>query len=155
MKWFLPLLSVLLLLTAASGCGPRVPTDYDTLAAALENTGAVITTGNTGDKAWVFEVPSRPLTFDGNHLSVFEFPDSGIARNAADRVSADGFFIEMLSPFSEDFPIKQGPAIFDWIAPPHFFLSGRIIVLYVGVDPRVHTLLTTLLGEQFAGAPAP
>ncbi|MDP9473720.1 MAG: DUF305 domain-containing protein [Chloroflexota bacterium] len=39
----------------------------------------------------------------------------------------------------------------EWIAPPHFFRTGRIIVLYVGTDPAVLEILTQLLGPQFAG----
>ena len=38
-----------------------------------------------------------------------------------------------------------------WIAPPHFFRSGRLIVLYVGEDSSVLEALTELLGPQLAG----
>jgi hypothetical protein len=38
-----------------------------------------------------------------------------------------------------------------WVAPPHFFRAGRLVVLYVGSDPTVQWLLTDLLGAQFAG----
>ena len=38
-----------------------------------------------------------------------------------------------------------------WIAPPHFFTSGRLIVLYVGEVPSMLETLTELLGPQFAG----
>lgn len=38
-----------------------------------------------------------------------------------------------------------------WIAPPHFFWSGRLIVLYVGEAPSMLATLTELLGPQFAG----
>jgi hypothetical protein len=38
-----------------------------------------------------------------------------------------------------------------WTGPPHFFRSERVLVLYVGDDPAVLRLLTTLLGPQFAG----
>jgi hypothetical protein len=38
-----------------------------------------------------------------------------------------------------------------WIAPPHFFRSGRLIVLYVGEAPSMLETLTDLLGPQFAG----
>lgn len=39
----------------------------------------------------------------------------------------------------------------DWVAPPHFFLRGRVTVLYIGSDPAVLSLLQSLLGPQFAG----
>jgi hypothetical protein len=38
-----------------------------------------------------------------------------------------------------------------WVAPPHFFLKGRVMVLYVGNDRAVLSLLQSLLGLQFAG----
>ena len=38
-----------------------------------------------------------------------------------------------------------------WVATPHFFHRERIIVLYLGDDPAVLTLLTKALGQQFAG----
>lgn len=38
-----------------------------------------------------------------------------------------------------------------WVAPPHFFLKGRVMVLYVGNDRAVLSLLQSLLGPQFAG----
>lgn len=38
-----------------------------------------------------------------------------------------------------------------WIAPPHFFQSGRLIVLYVGENSSVLKALADLLGPEFAG----
>lgn len=38
-----------------------------------------------------------------------------------------------------------------WLAPPHFFRQGPLLVLYVGDDPAVLALLTELLGPPFAG----
>ena len=39
----------------------------------------------------------------------------------------------------------------DWVAPPHFFLKGRVVVIYVGSDTGIVSLLTNVLGSQFAG----
>ncbi len=150
---FTLILISLILLIGVAGCGPRVPTDIDSLAAVLENTGATVTVGDPGEQAWLFAVPSRSLTFDSNHLSVFEFPDAGIARTEADRVWPDGFSLEP-TPIWEGSQIKQGDHV-DWIGPPHYFLSGKLIVVYVGDDPQVYSFLTDILGAQFAGSPAP
>ena len=38
-----------------------------------------------------------------------------------------------------------------WTAPPHFFSSENVIVLYVGDSPNVIEALTSVLGPQFAG----
>ncbi len=37
-------------------------------------------------------------------------------------------------------------------APPRFFLKGRVLMLYVGIDPTVTSLLTNVLGRQIAGS---
>ena len=39
----------------------------------------------------------------------------------------------------------------DWIAPPHFYHTGRVIVLYVGSNADLIRLLEATLGPQFAG----
>ena len=42
-------------------------------------------------------------------------------------------------------------ALLAWVEPPHFFKSGRVLVLYVGEDKAVIDLLKGALDEQFAG----
>jgi hypothetical protein len=38
-----------------------------------------------------------------------------------------------------------------WMATPHFFKKGRILVLYVGDNTETLGLLESVLGAQFAG----
>jgi hypothetical protein len=38
-----------------------------------------------------------------------------------------------------------------WIAPPHFFKSGRLILLYIGEAPAVLEALADTLEPQFRG----
>ena len=38
-----------------------------------------------------------------------------------------------------------------WIGSPHFFLRGRVLVIYVGDKPEAIRVWTKLLGPQFAG----
>ncbi|MGI9067074.1 MAG: hypothetical protein ACR2HX_11820 [Pyrinomonadaceae bacterium] len=38
-----------------------------------------------------------------------------------------------------------------WMATPHFFKTGKLIVLYVGGNQTILELLRTALGGQFAG----
>lgn len=40
----------------------------------------------------------------------------------------------------------------DWIAPPHFYKKGQLIVLYAGVNISVIHILEASLGSQFAGS---
>ena len=38
-----------------------------------------------------------------------------------------------------------------WVDTPHFYKAGRIIVLYVGSNAAILSLLEEVLGPQFAG----
>jgi hypothetical protein len=38
-----------------------------------------------------------------------------------------------------------------WIATPHFYSGGQLIVLYVGDQSSTMNLLEEVLGSQFAG----
>ncbi len=71
-------------------------------------------------------------------LELFEYASAVDAQADAHQIRADG----------------SGAAntIVDWVAPPHFFLKGRVLVIYVGNDSAVVNLLRNLLGPQFAGS---
>jgi hypothetical protein len=70
-------------------------------------------------------------------LQLFEYGSASAASADAKQIRSDG----------------SGTATtqISWIAPPHFFLKGRVLVLYLGSDPAVISLLTGILGAQFAG----
>jgi hypothetical protein len=44
-----------------------------------------------------------------------------------------------------------GTSMVNWVESPHFYKLGRTLVLYVGEDPTVKSLLEGILGPQFAG----
>jgi len=77
-----------------------------------------------------------PLTSAAN-LQLFEYGSPSAASADANRISPDG----------------SGTATtkISWVGPPHFFLKGRMMVLYVGSDSAVLSLLQSVLGSQFAG----
>ena len=77
-----------------------------------------------------------PLTTPAD-AQLSEYGSASAASADAKRISPDGFGV--------------GATHVDWVAPPHFFLKGRVMVLYVGSDPAVLSLLQSLLGLQFAG----
>jgi hypothetical protein len=70
-------------------------------------------------------------------VQVYEFADEAEAQAAAATVSEDGTEI--------------GTAVIRWIDAPHFYQQGRIIVLYLGTDAEMLSLLEGILGPQFAG----
>lgn len=84
-----------------------------------------------------FAVRGRQLVVGGQEVQLFEFKTNAGAQTAAKRISPDG------SPI--------GTTMVTWVAPPHFFKSGRLIALYTGSDSNVISLLENALGRQFAG----
>jgi hypothetical protein len=70
-------------------------------------------------------------------VQLFEYASASAAVADAHQIRADG---------------SVATTIVDWVAPPHFFLKGRVLVIYVGKDTAVVTLLSSLLGPQFAGS---
>lgn len=84
-----------------------------------------------------FDVTGRSITVNGNGVQVFEYPSFDGARAAAAGIGPDGSTIGTTSVM--------------WIAPPHFYSSGMLIVLYVGDDDDLRDLLEGTLGSQIAG----
>ena len=84
----------------------------------------------------IVRISGGPLT-SGADLQLFEYGSASAASDDAKRISPDG----------------GGTATtkISWIHPPHFFLKGRVMVLYVGSDSAALSLLQSLLGSQFAG----
>lgn len=84
-----------------------------------------------------FSVRGRIIKIDGEALQVFEYATPSAADADASRVSADGTTIGTSKPA--------------WMATPHFFKSGKLIVLYIGGNQTIVDILRTALGNQFAG----
>jgi len=84
-------------------------------------------------------LPARARHFNvsGEDVLVFEFSGQPVTESVASTISADGTTI-------------NGQVI-DWPATPHFFTSGRLIVLYLGDNPQVILGLQEIMGPQFAG----
>jgi len=78
-------------------------------------------------------------------FAVYTYDDPALAADDAARVQPDTS-VKWTEP---DGNVKT--ISFAWVAPPHFFRRGCVLVLYTGTDRAVLTLLTELLGAQFAG----
>ena len=110
--------------------------DIDSLIANLRDSGATVEA--TGDiEQPFFSVNGKAIKVNGEDAQVFEYQDNASAEKEAALISADGGSIGTSSPF--------------WVAPPHFYKAGKIIVLYVGENTEVISLLEKALGTQFAG----
>ena len=84
-----------------------------------------------------FPMPGQALKVNEEKIQVFEFADSSAARSQSETISPDGLSIDQ--------------TIIQWINPPHFFSTGKIIVLYVGSDPALLGQLEVAMGKQIAG----
>jgi hypothetical protein len=81
-------------------------------------------------------ISGGPLTTAAD-LQLLEYGSASAASADAKRISPDGFGV--------------GTAHVDWVAPPHFYLKGRVMAIYIGSDQAVLSLLGSVLGPQFAG----
>jgi len=113
--------------------------DYDSLVDSLRSAGATVE-HETLPQVIVqdfFSVTGQVFKVNGEEVQVFEYSDQAAAEEEAVLVSTDGSSI--------------GTSMPSWVAPPHFYKAGRIIVLYVGDNLAVTEALETVLGTQFAG----
>jgi hypothetical protein len=139
------ILSILSLAMAAlliAACAPQAQSsattelDQASLIEALRATGAEVELGDSVEQAFL-AVLGQILKLDGTDVQVFEYESAQAMEADAAQVSADGGTI--------------GNSMVTWVATPHFFKSGRVLVLFVGDDAAVLELLGGVLGEQFAG----
>lgn len=111
---------------------------YDGLMARLRTAGATVAPGESVEQPFL-AVPGRFLNINGTDVQVFEYASTNAARGDVARVAPDGCAV--------------GNTIhINWIAPPHFYKQGRLIVIYIGSDTSILSVLSTALGPQFAGA---
>jgi hypothetical protein len=117
---------------------PRARTagDLETLVEALKARGLSVERAGEVSQPF-FSVEGRALTVNGENVQVFQYRTAEIAAKEAGQVSPDGS--------------GTGTSMVTWVGTPHFFRGGRLIVLYVGDNPKVLEGLRAALGAQFAG----
>jgi len=84
-----------------------------------------------------FSVTGQIITVNGEQVQVYEYTNDDGANTDAARISPDGGTI--------------GNSMVDWIAPPHFYKKGQLIVLCVGTSTSLMKVLESTLGAKFAG----
>jgi hypothetical protein len=134
------IITVVTLLIYGASCTTKGPTtsttDYASLIVNLQDAGATIEQQGEVIQPF-FSVSGQSIKVNGEDIQVFEYQSDAGAESEAALVSPDGSSIGTSIPF--------------WIGPPHFYKSGKIIVLYIGENKAVTDLLQELLGSQFAG----
>jgi hypothetical protein len=138
----LPRAVVMLVLVAAcdeaNRTGPSPVTSTDALIAALRTRGATVSRGEVLPQSSnpFLSANAQLLVVNGANVSVFEYPSVAAAASDAAKVSPDRCSV--------------GTTIITWVGPPHFYKSGRLIVLYAGTSDAVVMPLESVLGPPFA-----
>jgi hypothetical protein len=143
------ILLTMLLAAVSAGCAAQgvsgAPVDttpggelegLEGLVEALQAEGAQVELGDAIEQPF-FSVPGLIIKVDGADIQVFEYASAEAMGLEASQISGDGSSI--------------GTSMVTWMAPPHFYRSGRLLALYVGEDQAVIDLLESAVGPQFAG----
>ena len=126
-----------MLALALVGYGQLAALTTSGLADRLRAAGANVVIGGEVQQPF-FSPTGRFLNVNGDDVQVFEYALTPLAGYEASKVAPDGMAV--------------GKAIhIAWLAPPHFYAAGRIIVIYLGVDRAMMHLLGSVLGPPFAG----
>lgn len=140
---------IIFLLLAFAGCNGNDTTavshggpvrDHVSLVDTLRKQGLEVEPAGPVSQPF-FSIPGQILRVNKQDIQVFEFADASDRKSQENDISADGRSI--------------GQTAVQWIAPPHFFAAGKIIVLYVGSEATLLQQLEQALGKQVAGASNP
>jgi hypothetical protein len=118
-----------------AGEGGGAVESHDALAESLAAAGLEIQQNETLLDTFFPDTTAQFLTVNDQMIQTFEFPDAATAEAAAATVNEAGTII--------------GTTNVDWVEPPHFYQSGRLIVLYAGTDQGILDALQSALGEPF------
>jgi len=110
--------------------------DYTSVVDGLRGTGVTIASGGEVSQSFL-SGKGQAILVNGEQVQIFEYVDEAAVEADAASVSADGGTV--------------GTTMITWVATPHFYRSGKVIVLYIGEDATVLKALETVLGSQFAG----
>ncbi len=146
-----------LLLTSAllvSGCNkpsitdiPATITNYASMVYRLRQVGATVEPTGDAPFPWIgfeepfFSVQGKRIAVNGENVTVLEYDRKATMETEAETINPDGYsFLKLYTGISVG-----------WIAPPHWYKAGRIIVMYIGKNQSVIDVLEIVLGPQFAG----
>lgn len=110
--------------------------ELEGLVEALQAAGAEVDPGDPIEQPFL-SAPGQIIKVNDADVQVFEYASAETMGLDASQVSEDGSSI--------------GTSMVGWVAAPHFYRSGRLLILYVGEDTTVIDLLESVVGPQFAG----
>ncbi len=146
-RYLLPITGLFLVTALLAGCVRQASTptvvshggpvtDFVSLVDSLRSAGATVEPAGEVSQLF-FSVQGQVITVNGEDVQVFEYDDAASADAEAALVSPDGSSV--------------GTTMVLWIATPHFYQTGQLIVFYVGDSTAVIDALEEVLGPQFAG----
>ncbi len=121
--------------------GGSIIADSQALEITLESKGADVEFGGKSQFSELFGLQWSELKVNGESLQIYEFAPGTSAEEASEGVSISGSTI--VNPDGSVMSVL-------WVAPPHFYLFGNSILLYVGNDAEIGALLGSV-SVQFAG----
>jgi hypothetical protein len=129
-------------LSACNGNAPTAPseiTSAQVLVQQLQSRGATATIAEEMPRQSnpFFSVNARRVVVNAANATVFEYPDASSLNADAAKVDPSGT------------PI--GGTQITWIAPPRFYRSTRLLVIYAGTSGDVAAHFEEVLGRPFAG----
>ena len=111
---------------------------YVDLVDALRSAGATVEPAGEVDQPF-FSVKGQKVEVNGTEVQVFEYSDDAARKAESDQISPNGTTI--------------GTSMVTWIDQPNFWAKGRLIVLYLGKDPAMLSLLDKVLGDPITQRP--
>jgi hypothetical protein len=139
---------VAIVIVVIATLGPKPPqpvTDYSTLLRYLHDAGAFILEEGEIPQYGFLDIEGRRVTVNENTIQVYEYANATAMESEASCVSPDGFGVT-----KERGDMGMHTEV-SWIGLPHFYKAGRIIVIYIGDNDSIISLLENALGKQFAG----
>jgi hypothetical protein len=116
--------------------------DYSILLSTLRTPTSSMLFAEAGEISQpFFGVKGRIVNAYGGDIQVFEYETPDAMEAESEYVSPDGY----------TFKTNSRVTSVEWIAPPHFYKAGRVMVIYVGSHSLMTDLLEKTLGKQFAG----
>lgn len=140
------LFAILMAAACSIGCAvdSGTATEYAGLVNSLRQAG--VTVEPRGEVASHFlSAELRLVAVNDSDVLVWEYEDATAAETEAAGISPDGFALRTLAQGT------QRIIAIEWVGPPHFYKTGKLVVLYVGESEVVIDALESVLGPQFAG----
>jgi hypothetical protein len=117
---------------ATSHGGPVV--DQVSLIDALRKAGVTVSPAGKITQPFL-SVEGQSLQVNGESVQVYEYPDESAVARDASKIQPDATI--------------AGTSIM-WVAQPHFYRAGKLIILYTGTNAALLAALDSAVGKPFA-----